>query len=97
MSDIDISMPTPPLSPEERSLRSSIAGHTRWATAAPGEASLQALKGQAGLLERFARQADPEGRLPEADRLRRAESLRRAHMARLSLASARARRKRGAA
>jgi len=85
------------LTAQERSLRGSIAGNTRWAVAAPGESVRQATRGQAGLLARFADQADPEHRLSELERMRRAESLRRAHMARLALASSKARRKRSAA
>jgi hypothetical protein len=42
---------------------------------------------------RFARQVDPEGVLPEAERNRRAAMARRAHMARLSLAAAQAKAK----
>jgi hypothetical protein len=45
-------------------------------------------------LEKFVREVDPEGRLPEAERFRRAEQARRAHFLRLAIASAAARRKR---
>ena len=51
---------------------------------------------RAAFLARFERQVDPNGVLPAAERTRRAEYARRAHMARLALASARKRR-RGAA
>lgn len=42
-------------------------------------------------LARFEREVDPDGRLPEAERRRRAEAARRAHMLRLSLKSVKAR------
>jgi hypothetical protein len=49
---------------------------------------------RAGFIARFLRQVDAETPgLPEAERLRRAEHLLRAHMARLALASSRARAK----
>lgn len=48
---------------------------------------------RAGFAERFRREVDPEGVLPPAERDRRAEQLMRAHMLRLSAASAAARRK----
>jgi hypothetical protein len=54
-------------------------------------------KARAAFLAAFERQADPEGRLPAAERQRRAQQLRSAYFARLALASAKARRiKRGA-
>lgn len=43
-------------------------------------------------LSRFEREVDPEGILPEAERQRRAEHARKAHMTRLALRSAVARR-----
>ena len=58
-----------------------------------------AARGQAGLLARFEREVDADGTLTPAERHRRAESARKAHMLRLSAASAkvRAARKGGAA
>jgi hypothetical protein len=43
---------------------------------------------------RWERQVDPQGKLPEAERIRRAEYAKRAYFTRLALASAKARRKR---
>jgi hypothetical protein len=43
-------------------------------------------------MARFEREVDPDGHLDPAERTRRAESLRQAHMARLSLKAAAARR-----
>jgi hypothetical protein len=77
------------LTPAQRSLRASIAAHTRWSKEDP---AANAARGQAGLLARFEREiraADPT--LPDAEVARRAESARQAHMARLALASSKAR------
>lgn len=52
-------------------------------------------KARARFLERFLDEVDPERALSERERLRRAEHARSAYFARLALASAKARRKRG--
>lgn len=77
-----------PLSSEERSTRARIAAHTLHATHDSREITANA---RAGFLASFYDQTDPE--LPHAERLRRAEHLLRAHMQRLALKSAQARRK----
>lgn len=76
------------LTPEQLSQRGRLAAHTRWASEDP---STQAQRGQAGLLAKFEREVDPEGVLPPAERTRRAVQARKAHMARLSYRSSRAR------
>lgn len=86
-----------PLTKAQLSLRAQIAANTRWSREDP---AANAARGQAGLIEKFRREvlaADPA--LTEPELSRRAESLRRAHMARLALASSKARgtRKTGAA
>ncbi len=43
--------------------------------------------------QRFEREVDPDGVLPEAERMRRAEAAKRAHFQRMALRSAQARRK----
>lgn len=48
-------------------------------------------KARATFLARFLDEVDPDGTLPEAERLRRAASARKAYFARLALKSARAR------
>jgi len=53
-------------------------------------------KARATFLARFEQEADPDGSLPVEERCRRAEQLRRAHFARLALASSKARRARAA-
>ncbi|MBK1788795.1 hypothetical protein [Prauserella cavernicola] len=74
------------LTPEQRSLRARIAGHTSWATTtdrgAKGRASAEAR------LRRFEQQIDPGGQLPADERRQRAESAMRAHMLRLAAKSA---------
>lgn len=81
----------PRFTPAERSLRGQIAINERWARATQAERDATARRGQAGLLAKFEAQVDPDGTLPTAERARRAEHLRKAHMARLALASSRAR------
>lgn len=76
------------LTPEQRTLRARIAASARWAGEDP---AVNAARGQAGLIDRFRREVDPDGTLPEAERERRAQSAYRAHMSRLALASSKAR------
>jgi hypothetical protein len=77
------------LTPELRSQRARIAAHTR-ASLYDGREVTQAARDTFN--RRFEDQVDPDRTLPEAERLRRAASARRAHMARLSYLSAKARR-----
>ena len=70
------------LSADERRLRAQAAAHTSWANTTDRTARTA----------RFEKQADPDGILPPEERARRAEHLRKAHMAKLALASAKARR-----
>jgi len=81
-----------PLTAIERSLRASIAAHTRWANTDKAERQRLADNGQAGLLRRLAAEVDPTGTLPADERDRRARNLLQAHMQRLALKSAKARR-----
>jgi hypothetical protein len=77
------------LSPEQRSLRASLAAHEMHARQDSREITANA---RAGFLARFLRQVDEEQPgLAEAERVRRAEHLLRAHMARLALRSSKAR------
>ena len=82
------------LTPSERSLRARLASHTRWAQTSPEDARKTGEAAQRGLVERFAREIDPDESLNPEERYRRARHARDAHMARLALASAKARRKR---
>ena len=80
----------------DRALIAKLAAHTRWAKE-PDRAAAT-VSARKGLEAKWAREVDPDGTLPPAELARRIESCRQAHMARMSLASARARRaKAGAA
>jgi hypothetical protein len=78
-----------PMSPAERSLRARMAAHAMHARNDPAETTAKA---RAAFLDRFEREADPDGVLPPEERRRRAAHLRSAHFTRLALASAKARR-----
>jgi hypothetical protein len=80
-----------PLTPAERSLRARIAVHTSWAQTT--DRAARTAPARRAALERFQCQVDPDGSLSEAERARRAEQAMRAHMARLALRSAQARRR----
>lgn len=82
-----------PLSPEQRSLRARTAAHTRWSREDPKPAMAKVRR---GWFARFEDQVDPDRALPEDERHRRAQSALQAHMARLALASSRARAKKAA-
>ncbi|MBV9652146.1 MAG: hypothetical protein JO296_18680 [Pseudonocardiales bacterium] len=82
------------LTSAQRKLRAQIAANTRWSKEDPAPTGL---RGQAGLLARFEREVDPQGILTPAERIRRAQAARRAHMQRLALASSKARQARSAA
>lgn len=81
------------LTPQQRSQRARIAAHTKWAHTDPVAGTAAA---RARFLETFIEQVDPERKLPEAERLRRAESARSAYFAALAYKSARKRQSRRA-
>ncbi len=83
---------TSALTPVERSLRGAIAAETRWAHTSKAERQRAAQRGQDGLTARFEAEIDPDGVLEPDELAMRVENLRRAHMKRLALASAKARR-----
>ena len=78
------------LTPEERSLRASIAAHESWANTE--DRSSRTAAARAALLAKFEDEVDPDRKLDPAERARRAEHKRKAHFQRLALASAKARR-----
>ncbi len=84
----------PALSPSEISFRARIGAHALHAQHDSRELTARARE---AFLQRFEREVDPDGVLPEAERKRRAEHARKAYFTRLSLASAKARRKGGGA
>ena len=77
-----------PVTPEQRALRGRLGAavlHSRY----DSRYLTQAARGK--FFERFINEVDPYRRLPEAERLRRADQARHAHFVRLSTASAKAR------
>ena len=79
------------VSPTERSLAGRIGA---FSLHAQRDAHETTKAGRAAFLARFEREVDPEGVLPENERLRRAACARQAYFARLALKSAKVRRKR---
>jgi hypothetical protein len=79
--------------PKTKSLPQQIAANIRWSKEDP---TRQGEILRAGLERRFIDEVDPTRELPEAERIRRAESARKAFYQRLALASAKARRERSA-
>ena len=80
---------TPPLTPEQRSLRAKAAVDASWAHTSDRAARTEPARRAA--LARFERQVDPHGELPDEERQRRAKSARRSYFRYLALRSARAR------
>ena len=76
------------LTPTERSLRARIAAHEQHAAGRTNTGPARA-----AFLDRFEREVDPEGLLPEPERQRRASHAKQAYFLKLALASAKARRK----
>lgn len=79
----------------DRALVARIAAHTRWA----GEPDRTAATAPArkGMEAKWAAQVDPDGVMAPDELARRIDNLRQAHMQRMALASAKARRARKAA
>lgn len=82
------------LTSEERTLRAKLAAHELHARYDPRETTAKA---RASFLAGFEAKVDPEGKLPEAERKRRAKHARKAHFTRMALHSAKARREKKAA
>jgi hypothetical protein len=83
------------MTPTERALRARVAAHRSWQNTS--DPAARTAPARAAMLERFAREVDPDGTLPAAERARRAESARNAYMTGLALKSAVARRQARAA
>lgn len=75
----------------ERKLRASIAAHESWARTDDRAARLAPAR--RAFADSFADKVDPDHKLPEAERARRAENARKAHYQRLALKSAQVRRR----
>lgn len=76
---------------EDRSSIARIAAFSRWGKEPDRSAATAAAR--TAFADKFLHEADPDGVLPYAERVKRAQSLRRAYFQRLALASARARRR----
>jgi len=81
--------------PSDRALIARIAASERWART--GDRVAATAPARAALADRWEREVDPTGALDPAERALRAAHLRRAHMQRLALKSAQARRARSKA
>ena len=81
------------LDPQRAALMGRIGAYRLHATHDPRETTANA---RASFLARFEDEVDPERKLPEPERQRRAEAARKAYFSRLALASADARRTRRA-
>jgi hypothetical protein len=77
----------------ERRLASQLGAHLSWANTP--DRSARTLPARLALLEKFEREADPHNQLTPAERVKRAESLRKAYYAKLALKSVQSRRRRG--
>ena len=80
------------LSPKERVLHSRLAAHKLHSKYDSKELTAPARR---AFLERFEKEVDPAGLLPEAERRRRAGHAKKAYFTKLALASSRARKKGG--
>ena len=80
------------MTPERRRRRACIAAHASWATTSDRTARTSA--GTKAFLDRFGRQVDPEGVLPDEIRAAMAKHARTAYMLQLAEKSAAARRRR---
>ena len=77
------------LTPEQRSLRSRMAAHSSWARTA--DRAERTRPARDAFMQRFEDQVDPDRRLSQTERLRRAEQARKAHFVQLAFRSSRAR------
>ncbi len=78
------------MTPADRRLRAQLAANARWAKAEDRTTGTAAAR--RARFAQFEAQVDPDNKLPAEERARRAESAMKAHMARMALASSKARR-----
>lgn len=77
-----------------RSLIGQIAAHESWARTT--DRSARTANARRAMMAKFDREVDPDGKLPPAERQKRAENARKAYFKRLALKSAKSRRAAGA-
>jgi hypothetical protein len=80
------------LTGSERSIRGRLGAYTRWANTA--DRYMATKPARDGFLAKFEREVDPNNELTPQERHKRAEYARKAHMQRMALKSAQARRRR---
>lgn len=73
--------------PTYRSMRARLAAYERWSRASEADRAEQVRKMHRGMQDRWERQVDPDGTLPHAERIKRAEAAKKAHMTRMSMQS----------
>jgi hypothetical protein len=83
-------MSTNRLTPSQRSQRARIAADTRWSKE-PDRLAATA-PGRRAAFEKLLDEVDPDRKLPEAERLKRAKNAQRAQLERIRFASAKRRR-----
>jgi hypothetical protein len=83
------------MTPAERSLRARMATHTGWAKTE--NRTERSRPGREAAFRKFEDQVDPDRKLPESERIKRAESARRAHMADIARKSVKSRKPKGSA
>jgi hypothetical protein len=83
-------MPAMPADGFSTALHARAAAHRSWANTV--DRSARTAPAREKFLARFERLVDPDGSLPEAERIRRAESAKKAHFLALAAKSAAARR-----
>jgi hypothetical protein len=76
--------------PSDKQIYASIGAHESWARTV--DRTARTANGRRAALDRFEKQVDPDGVLTPAERAIRADHAMRAHMKRLALKSAQARR-----
>jgi hypothetical protein len=77
--------------PAERRVYGEIGAHESWARTE--DRSARTLPARQAAWDRFERLVDPEGKLPPAERAKRAEHARKAHYKRMAMKSAEVRRR----
>ena len=81
----------PKLSPAQRVLRARLAAQALHSLVDPKKHTEAARRAGPGNLDYWLRRVDPEGSLRQRERVRRAESAKKAHFTRLAFKSAQAR------
>jgi hypothetical protein len=84
-------MSNSPLTPSQRSQRARIAAHTRWSKESDRTAATA--PGRRAAFEKLLDEVDPDRKLPEAERLKRAKNAQQAQLERVRLAASKSRRR----